>query len=308
MSTYELLKNVDINLYQKGSSKLFMKKKLFDILELKREKRLTLCASVIKSVIHGFVERKRYSKVKSSILKLQSIIRMWSSIAELQKLKKDKAATMIRKIWLSYRWSMWLKIGKIVTTHIQRRWRERRVAAVKLQAICRMMIAWSRFRHLRYAIVTLQGKLRIRVAKGILRKLKIEDKNLKKNIKERDHYKSLLLELCEKSDEVRYNNIQFVKNTSNIAVQTDRDVVQTENVYHKLVQKSELLEQQVSDMKIKLDKYKRRVKDHEVVENALGAKMEKILIERDNNMRQIILLKHLVKKLHNKKYKEYYNE
>lgn len=299
----ELLKGVDLSEYQKGNSKLFMKRKLFDILERKRERRLAACATQIKSTVRGFIERKRYLRVRASVLKVQSVCRMWTAMKELRGLKRERSATMIRKVWLAYRWYMWLKVGKTVVIHIQRRWRDRRVAAVKLQAIYRMMIAWFRYNNLRSSVITLQGMWRIRVAKGVLRELKREARDLKKVVEERDRFKNLWEEMRDKRGS--YDHLVVEKSVVSVGVQTD-SVNSVEEVEDKsvavvkdweLVQKSELLEQQVNEMKKRLEKYRVRAKQHEEVEKALGARMERILIERDGNLRQIILLKQLVRKL-----------
>lgn len=315
----ELLEGVDLGEYQKGSSKLFMKRKLFDILERKREIRLAACATQIESVVRGFVERKRYLRLREAIIKLQSVGRMWSAMEELRRLRRENAATMIRKVWLAYRWFMWLKVGKTVVTHIQRRWRERRVAAVKVQSICRMMMRWCRYQNLRSGVITLQGMWRIGVAKGVLRELKREAKDLRKVAEERDRFKNLWMELRDKRCEY---DLQVEKSMVSVGVQTEdveeeilekginipvdvsvirEDTHVRENITiakdWELVQKSELLEQQVEEMKKKLEQYRIRTKQHNEVEKALGARMERILIERDGNLRQIILLKQLVRKL-----------
>lgn len=315
----ELLEGVDLGEYQKGSSKLFMKRKLFDILECKREIRLAACATQIESVVRGFVERKRYLRLREAIIKLQSVGRMWSAMEDLRRLRRENAATMIRKVWLAYRWFMWLKVGKTVVTHIQRRWRERRVAAVKVQSICRMMMRWCRYQNLRSGVIILQGMWRIGVAKGVLRELKREAKDLRKVAEERDRFKNLWMELRDKRCEY---DLQVEKSMVSVGVQTEdveeeilekginipvdvsvirEDTHVRENITiakdWELVQKSELLEQQVEEMKKKLEQYRIRTKQHNEVEKALGARMERILIERDGNLRQIILLKQLVRKL-----------
>lgn len=320
----ELLEDVDLSEYQKGSSKLFMKRKLFDILERKRERRLSACATQIESVVRGFVERKRYLRVRASVLKMQSVCRMWAAMEELRRLRRERSATMIRKVWLAYRWFMWLKVGKTVVTHIQRRWRERRVATIKLQAICRMMMTWCRYQNLRSSVITLQGMWRIGVAKGMLRELKREARDLSKVVEERDRFKNLWADLRDKRDS--YDHLVVEKSVVSVGIQTEDIPVQSVNIPvqtkeetsirensnvikddvtvvtdWELVQKSELLEQQVNEMKIKLEKYRVRAKQHEEVEKALGARMERILVERDSNLRQIILLKQLVRKLNSRR-------
>lgn len=65
----------------------------------------------------------------------------------------------------------------------------------------------------------------------------------------------------------------------------------------ELLQKSELLEGQIEEMKREIEDYKRKEDEHNKVKRALGERMERILIERDSNQRQIILLKKLVRKL-----------
>lgn len=309
----QLLEGVDLDEYQKGSTKLFMKRKLFDILERKREKRLAACATVIENTVRRFVERKRYLRVKRSAIKLQSVSRMWSAMIELRGLREERAATVIRKNWLTYRWYMWLKVGKTVVIHIQRRWRKRRAAVVMLQSICRMMMAWCRFTNLKSSVISLQGKWRIGVAKGVMKELRREARSLSKVMEERDRYKSLWLRLRkDKKKREERVNLQVDKACVSVGVQAERvemtDSVEVERSVElagtsedstdwELVQKSELLEQQVEEMKKKLAQYKKKAKEHEAVEKALGARMERILIERDSNLRQIILLKQLVRKI-----------
>lgn len=318
-----LLENIDVTQYQKGNSKLFMKRKLFDILESKRTNKLNSCATKIKTIIKGFTKRKQYLKIKTATVKLQSIFRMWRSISQLNMLRREKAATIIRKTWLAYYWYMWLKVGKTVVIDIQKRWRKRRIAAVKLQSICRMMMSWARFRNFKSAIISLQTKYRINVAKKVLKQLKLESKNLKKVMDERDKYKEerdrykaecdkykkLCLDLKDKLDEsdVKSNfKPDLNQNNAVVTSRTKRDYIKTSRIGlfdrdWELVEKSELLEQQIAEMKMELDEYKRKAKDHAEVEKALGARMEGILIERDGNLSQIILLKQLVKKLNSKR-------
>ena len=292
----ELLENVDISDYQKGNNKLFMKRKLYDILEHKRDKKLNAYATKIKSIIRGFIQKNKFFKIKISILKVQTIFRMWNAKKKLKKLKESKAATMIRKVWLAYRWFMWLKVGKTVIIHIQRRWRKRRANIVKLQALYRMILAWHKYHNLRNSVITLQGKFRIKIAKNILYKLKKEAKDLRKITEERDKFKNLWINMCDKKN--NYHNLQLEKNVVSIGIQIVKNIETDKNC--ELIQKSKLLEQQVEKMKKILDEYKIKEIQHYELEKALGARMEKILIERDGNLRKIILLKQLLRKLNYK--------
>lgn len=88
---------VDHNQFKFGISKVFLKEKLENSLEIKREKLILNAVITIQSHIRGYLERSKAKKIKSSVIKIQSTYRGYRERNEY--LKKRKALIRLQSTW-----------------------------------------------------------------------------------------------------------------------------------------------------------------------------------------------------------------
>jgi myosin heavy subunit len=175
--------NVDHNSIQLGKTKVFFRKQAHDFFEGRRSRNLVVAARSMQAGIRGWLSRIWYRKAKTSIRALQIIIRYFLFHRRFVKKRKLNAAI---KMQTSYRChlhfrryvelqSALLSIQKCFRGLLARRVVEailRAKYATKLQAGLRMMCERYRYRCYVVAIIALQMKVRVLIAKRKTRELK----------------------------------------------------------------------------------------------------------------------------------------
>ncbi|CAO1616940.1 unnamed protein product [Parajaminaea phylloscopi] len=199
----------DQDKYQIGLNKIFFRAGMLAHFEQRRGERLRTLVTLIQKNLRRNLEMKKYQKMKSSSVTIQSWWRMNAAKKEADGLRKVKAATLLQtgiRTWLaqqSYRRTVTavVRLQSLARGRATRaRFADNRVtfAAVRIQSLLRGILARKRFADSRKGIVLLQSCYRRRLAKRELVQLRTEAKSAK-------HYKEVTYKLENKVVELTQN-------------------------------------------------------------------------------------------------------
>ncbi|BFZ14098.1 hypothetical protein BsWGS_17137 [Bradybaena similaris] len=202
----------DDDKYRFGKTKIFFRAGQVAYLEKLRADKLRACGVMIQKHIRGWLQRKKYQRIRKSILLVQTFGRGLLARRHADFLRKTRAAIRIQARWRGYR--------------LRRKFNTIHSAVVVLQAHVRAMFARRRYTELlkRHKAVILQKNIRVflqrrrfkKVMRGIVlvqshyrrRKARLQLKILKVEAKSVDHIKQVnkglenkIIELQQRLDE-----------------------------------------------------------------------------------------------------------
>ena len=191
---------------QMGLTKVFLRRRAFDMLEVLRNRRLDAAAIRIQAGSRMSIARTNLQISILAALILQKFARRIGAIRYYNKLRRRRAATKIQSAWRGFfaerhymaaiwivRWCQRLYRGakardlcafmllEHVVTLIQNHWR-------RYSAICR-------YHDILWAVVHLQSLYRARKAREVFRQLKIDAHDLDAVAAERDRFRAEALRL-----------------------------------------------------------------------------------------------------------------
>lgn len=199
----------DQDKYQIGLNKIFFRAGMLAHFEQRRGDRLKTLVTLIQKNLRRNIEMKKYQKMKTSSVKLQSWWRMNAAKKEVNALRGEQAAIRLQtgiRAWLAQQ-SYQRTLQAIVKIQSLARGRATRAtfadsrvtfAAVRLQSLFRGYLGRKRFMSERKGVVLLQSCYRRRLAKRELVHLRTEAKSAK-------HYKEVTYKLENKVVELTQN-------------------------------------------------------------------------------------------------------
>lgn len=185
----EIQRQEQQKVYQFGKTKIFFRSGQVALLERIRAQKLRECAILLQRMIRGWIVRRRYIKIRYTILRLQCYSRRYLARKLYVHLKQTKAAIAIQTKWRS--WSArnkYLKIRK-AAVGLQRFGRgliarrkfmqiKRNLAAITIQRYVKGYLARKHYQQKRRKIIIAQSSVRRWLAKRELKKLKIEARSV----------------------------------------------------------------------------------------------------------------------------------
>ncbi|XP_053208161.1 unconventional myosin-Va-like [Panonychus citri] len=322
---HETANHLQQTLYQCGKTKIFFRSGQVALLERIRTERLRECAIILQRNIKGWMCRRRYIKIKSSVLRLQSLARGLLARRHYQHLRCTKAAVIIQSNWRAYiSRKRYLKL-KQSAFGLQKYGRgllarrkflliKQNLAAIVIQKNIRMFLARRKYQDTRKKIVLAQCQVRRWLARRELKRLKVEARSV-------EHVKALnkgleikIIELQQKiqaitSERTKFNQkdaeIEDLKNEKNKLEMEIKNLQNKLTVtgmeFEKFTVEWELAGKRVNQLEeqIKLkDKEIRELKetqekeeakfDAEALEKVLAEK-EKVLVAKFERERKILL-------------------
>ncbi|RWS27899.1 unconventional myosin-Va-like protein [Leptotrombidium deliense] len=312
-------------IYQLGKTKLFFRSGQVALLERIRAQKLRDCAVLLQRMVRGWLQRRRYTKIKATILRLQSYSRGFLARKRFWHMKCTKAATRIQTKWRSYiARKKYLRL-KQTAISIQKYGRgllarrnfvamKRNRAAITIQRYYRGFTCRKNYKKQRRNIVIIQNLVRRRIAKKILKQLKVEaksvehvkalNKGLERKIIELQQKVDVLNDECNKRKQFESNSEEFknesiklsteLKNAKNIIIEKDQlindlrsRVDEMDNKNKELLIKLEDQISTIDKLKVETEKVQEQV-DVKATEEALAAK-EQQLIAKYERERKILL-------------------
>mmetsp|Transcript_31216 Transcript_31216/g.38122 ORF Transcript_31216/g.38122 Transcript_31216/m.38122 type:complete len:1710 (+) Transcript_31216:294-5423(+) len=185
---------------QVGKTKVFLRRVAYDKLERLRQLKMAEGAIKLQTLARGYVARNNYKKFRWAVIKLQCCLRASIAGAELQALRECRAATMMAKYYRRFVAERHMRAVCVITKALQRfhrgiMGRKRYVAlnrvrkSIVIEKYWRRYAAQSLWKKQRVGVPTIQRAMRCYWARGALRELKAQSRNLAAIGEERDSLK-----------------------------------------------------------------------------------------------------------------------
>ncbi|CAO1627074.1 unnamed protein product [Jaminaea pallidilutea] len=199
----------DPDKYQIGLNKIFFRAGMLAHFEQRRGDRLKTLVTLIQKNLRRNVEMKRYQKMRSSSVQLQSWWRMTAAKKQANGMRQERAAVLLQtmlRAWVAQQAYQRTRTAVVRIQAIARgratraKYADNKItfAAVRLQSLFRGYLGRRRFSSDRKGIVLLQSCYRRRLAKRELVHLRNEAKSAK-------HYKEVTYKLENKVVELTQN-------------------------------------------------------------------------------------------------------
>ncbi|KAJ1659930.1 Myosin type-2 heavy chain 1 [Dispira simplex] len=175
--------------YQVGLTKVFFRAGQLAYVEKLLTERLNYCATVIQKNVRGMLQRKRYLRLKASIVNIQALTRRHLAIKLAQHIRTNRAAVRIQTWWrCQHQRNLYLRqrqgclvIQRYARGFLARRYfrhRQLNQAAIAVQKFCRGYLARQFYKRQVKAVVYMQSCLRRRFARKELKALRIEARSI----------------------------------------------------------------------------------------------------------------------------------
>jgi myosin-5 len=220
---------------QVGKTRVFLRRKTFDLLESLKVQQLVAEAVKIQSVYRMMRHRNHYKVLRAKVVVLQCWLRAKWAVVYAQRMRVFKSAAMI---------------NRFLRGMVCRCMRYRVLRGIRLlQAIYKLHYAVK----MKRAALAIQCKVRRRLAERVLREKKRERMTLLKVTEERDSYQQRAAELKEERDVLAVH-------VSNLEESNMKISAQINEISAKLVEVGELRERELADYEEKVEAYELREK------------------------------------------------
>ena len=210
---------------QLGKTKVFLRHQAFEALEYLRGRKLYGSATCLQAAFRMSLQRKKYDAIKSAILSIQCCIRRQQATSRLQFLRMHKSTIVIQTAWrgftdysnyaITLHLAIWCqRLYRGSTARQQFRKLLVNYKSSVIQSWWRMTKERNYFLVQQYLAFTLQQHFRMKQACRVLKRLRIEAKDLTNVAHERDKLRSKVEEMRQQLKEA---NRQAKQATSNIA-------------------------------------------------------------------------------------------
>ncbi|XP_013411638.1 unconventional myosin-Va-like [Lingula anatina] len=202
----------DPDKFQFGKSKIFFRAGQVAYLEKLRSDKLYACGIMIQKHIRGWLWRRKYQKIRRSVLLVQTYGRGMLARRHALHLRRTAAATRMQKVWRGYKVrKAYLRTRQAVIT-IQKYARGmagrqefravlRDHKAVIIQSHIRGWLAKRRYRKVMRGIILIQSHYRRRKARAMLKILKVEARSVQHIKKVNLGLENKIIEMQHKLDE-----------------------------------------------------------------------------------------------------------
>ena len=185
---------------QVGKSKVFLRRGTYDAIEKLRREKISSSTVRIQSFVSRAVYRQRFAKIRSSIIVIQSSIRIFKARRELSNRRRQHNSVILQRAWRRYssvtrftsakaiaRWCQVHQRGAVGRAEYNALNRVRH--ALCIQRYWRGYASLIAFRHQVYAAIVLQCTRRSCIARRKLSLLKSDSKKLSSVAEERDRFR-----------------------------------------------------------------------------------------------------------------------
>ncbi|KAI9264361.1 P-loop containing nucleoside triphosphate hydrolase protein [Phascolomyces articulosus] len=202
----------DPDKYQIGLTKIFFRAGQLAYMEKLRTDRWTEVAIFLQKNARRFIARRRYLRVLKLVTQLQQVVRRKIGQAQLERLRREKAATTIQKYWRCYAARKWYLKQRAIIIQIQAASRaliakkrfsmiREHNAATQIQKIVRGWSARKKYQATRNHIIRIQTCIRRRNARKQLVVMRAEARSV-------SHFKEVSYKLETKVVELTQNLAQ----------------------------------------------------------------------------------------------------
>ncbi|CAG2105109.1 unnamed protein product [Medioppia subpectinata] len=285
-------------LFQFGKTKIFFRSGQVALLERIRSQKLKECAVLLQRMIRGWLVKRRYLKIRFTIMRLQCYGRAFLARKLYLHLKLTKAATRIQTKWRA--WSTRKKFLKIKRTAIglqqygrgliaRRKFLtiKQHLAAVTIQRFWRGYTARKAYQQRIRRVIIVQSLIRRFLAKRELKKLRIEARSVEHVTNLNKGLERKIIELQQKVDDLNSERKALIQTDGEISEyksQFSRFETEIKNLKNEMKQKDiqfQALEDEMNESKNVNEKLTKDVERHKSKVNDLLTNNAKIRQEAD---------------------------
>lgn len=199
---------------QVGLSKVFLRKSSYDILESIRFKRCSIAATIVQSTFRGYGQKMLFRCILAAVCVVQRVSRGMIGRKVARNRRCLYGAIKVQSIWRRYWCVKQYKIFIFAIVHLQSCYRRNRLRrlflssrqtrkSLLIQTFWRMHKFHRRFSLIRSMIIWVQCRCRMKIARAVLKKLKVEARDLGKLKQSNDVLKQEIELLKQKASEER---------------------------------------------------------------------------------------------------------
>lgn len=192
----DILKKAELEDYQVGLTKVFLRSGGMAVLDKMRTEILSKAAITVQANVRGWMQRRRYKKINLAIVKIQAYIRGYRARKLARNLRMMRAAVVLQKMFKRFRAQIKFRKSIRAVIKMQSVWRgfmARRMAtdlraakaALIIQRYWRMHRFRKEFVKVKNACTTIQAAWRAMVARNELKRLKAEAREAKKLLEDK---------------------------------------------------------------------------------------------------------------------------
>ena len=249
---------------QVGKTKVFLRRKAFDLLERLRKRISHEAATTIQKYARVYIALYEYSTMKRGLIQLQSIVRMHIAMDFTRELRKDRKATMIQRSYKRFicrryflavlmivKWTQRMQRGKMGRKRYKQLNELRK--SIIIQKYYRCFILHKHYKAQKDAALTIQCAYRSFVARRELKHLKAEAKNLANVADERNKLAEERKHLLVKMAQMEAQRIESEKKAKT-AVSSDAEDLKNLRVEFDMVKEElEMAKSMLEEEKKKLE-------------------------------------------------------
>lgn len=282
------------NMYQFGKTKLFFRAGQVALLERIRAQKLRDCAMVMQKVVRGWLVRRKYVKIKETILKLQTYGRSYLARKEFRAMRRERAAIKIQAKWKAHRARANFVRSRKAILQLQAHARgylsrqrlkyfKEHAAATVIQKYWRGYLARQTYRRELRQIVIVQSAVRSWFARKVFRQLKIEARSVEhvrtlnrglesKIIQLQQKIEQLKIELT-KTKQLGNENQEYktekaklmndVRNLKNVIIGKNKEVEFLKSKTEEAKERNIQLESKLDEVKFAYEELKKKIKQLE---------------------------------------------
>ena len=177
---------------QVGKTKVFLRRRAFDILEQMRKGHMATAAIKVQAIARGYIHRRSYKECREANLQLQCWVRGILSLRKVQMARENFNAQRIQNSYRQHRArAVYLSVLTLV------RWCQRRRRGSLGRA------RYNNLRKIRRSAIAIQCAIRIWRSCQILENLKHDAKNLQNVAEERDKFRERMEQMRIEMERVR---------------------------------------------------------------------------------------------------------
>jgi myosin-5 len=285
-------------LFQFGKTKIFFRSGQVALLERIRSQKLKECAILLQRMIRGWLVRRRYIKIRFTIMRLQCYARAFLARRLYLHLRRTRAATRIQTKWRA--WSARQKFLTLKRTAVGLQQYARGViarrkflkikehlASITIQRYWRGYVARKAYLKRIRRVIIVQSLIRRFLAKRQLKKLRIEARSVEHVTNLNKGLERKIIELQQKVDDMNNQRKALIQNENEISEyksQFSRLEIEIKNLKNDLKQKDiqfQTLADEMNDSKNVNEKLVKDVERHKSKINELLSNNAKIRQEND---------------------------
>ena len=191
---------------QVGKTKVFLRRRAFDVLEKMRKDYMATAAIKIQAMGRGYIELRKFRELKTSSLTLQCWSRMILSRWKVRYLRECTNSRRIQTVWRRFiarsdflsvkfvvKWCQCIHRGAVGRLRYDRLNKTRKATII---ASYRRALPYARhYRKMKASALVVQCAIRCKKSRSMLKELKVNAKSLKNVAQERDNMRKMMEEM-----------------------------------------------------------------------------------------------------------------